>query len=114
MFVVDSPAQARSLPKYGQPGYRDQYLTEDDQLVKVVADRCRHAYRKIGRELGTPSREIDDIVHVAPTSTAEERLQRLLLMWIDKSGKKGRRGDLLDACDRADMLGAVELGFASQ
>ena len=83
-------------------------------LLKIVADRGRHSYRKIGRALGFSLREIDDIPRAEPNCTNEEKLLRLLLKWIESKGTSATRDLLLQACKEADVYGAVELAMSGQ
>ena len=84
--------------------YEKEFLTPTDKLIDIVTDCGRHQYHKFAFELKVPLKEVDDINVTLDQN--RQRLHRIIQKWMD--GKRVTRGQLLMACKRAKVYGAVE------
>lgn len=94
------------LEGFGTEAYTNSTLEATDLLIDVVADCGRHSYQKFSFELKVPLKDVDDLP-IPAAGVNKSKLLFIISKWMERG--KVTRGQLLAACRRAKVYGAVEL-----
>lgn len=92
-----------------------QLPVTDDRIVEIVSKAAGDAWERMGRALGFSGTAVNDILSTAPIRLRDsDKLFRIICEWRLKVGNKATLDKLLEACDRVERKGIVEMKLADE